>query len=483
MSKESASLSYRTLSRRSVLATLAATASYACAQSFLPGIPNVGLKGDDDPHRTESGVGALMPWADALYAMTYNSSGTGGRASGAKSGSGLGLYRIDDTLKPAMIDEVNGVFANRFIHHSSNQCLIGPYIIDAAGKWRRIEGLLPHRLTATMPHLTDPENRVYYQTMEGLFLEMDITDLKPRVLFNLTQEMKITEQPHFKGGYTAQGRVVVSNNGFFAYGDTQAGLFEWDGGKSWQRISNKPHMDVAARANMGSVLFTSGWDERSVLLDALVNGEWQHYRLPKASHAFEQAWQTEWMRIREIETEHYMMDIQGMFYELQPVAFEGRIWGVKPVCQHLRTIPDYCSFRGLLALGGNETTPNVDNNAVVGQPQSGIWFGKSDDLWSWGKPQGWGGPWRNDPVTAGMPSDPFLFTDFRRKMLHLVSEKAAEVEIQVDFLGNGMWEKYETIKLNGGEYHPVLFEDAFSSQWVRLVPSVSCKMTAEFMFT
>jgi hypothetical protein len=321
--------------------------------------------------------------------------------------------------------------------------------------------------------------------MEGLFFEMDITDLKPRLLFNLTKDFDITHsrQPHFKGGYTAQGRVVVTNNSFANYGETDGGLFEWDGGKSWRRISNKPHMDVAARANMGSVMFATGWDEKSVLLDALVNGEWQHYRLPKASHAFEYYVQTEWMRIRELETEHYMMDIMGMFYELQPYAFEGHIWGVKPVCQHLRTIPDYCGFRGMLAIGGNENTPNNDNNAVLGQPQSGIWFGKTDDLWSWGRPQGWGGPWRNDPVTAGTPSDPFLFTDFQRKMLHLVSEKAGEVEIQIDFLGNGTWEKYETIKLNGGEYHPVLFADAFSAQWVRLVPSVSCKMTAEFMFT
>jgi hypothetical protein len=68
-------------------------------------------------------------------------------------------------------------------------------------------------------------------------------------------------------------------------------------------------------------------------------------------------------------------------------------------------------------------------------------------------------------------------------MLHLVAEKSAEIEIQIDFLGNGTWEKYETISLSGGEYHPVLFEDAFSAQWVRLVPSVSCHMTAEFMFT
>lgn len=473
----------RSFSRRSVLAALAGGASYACAQSFLPGIPNVGFKGDDDPFRTECGIGALMPWAEGLYGTTYNSSGVGGKTKGAHSGQGLGLFRIDEKLNPTMIDVNNGVHANRFIHHHSNQCLIGPYIIDAGGKWRCVEGLLGHRLTATMPHLTDPENRVYYLTMEGVFLEMDITDLKPRILFNIPEQSNIKQQPHFKGGYTAQGRVVVTNNGFFQYGQTDAGLFEWDGGKSWRRLSDKPHMDVAARQNMGNVMFSSGWDEKSVLLDVLVNGEWQHYRLPKASHALEHGWQTEWMRIREIETEHYMMDIQGMFYELQPIAFEGHIWGVKPICQHLRTIPDYCSFRGLLAIGGNETSPNDDNNAVVGQPQSGIWFGKSDDLWSWGRPQGWGGPWRNDPVIAGKPSDPFLFTDFNHKMLHLISEKSGDVEIQVDFLGNGTWENYETIKLVGGEYRAVLFEDAFSSQWIRLTPKVSCNMTAEFMFT
>ena len=108
-----------------------------------------------------------------------------------------------------------------------------------------------------------------------------------------------------------QGRIVVSNNGFYEYGDLQAGLFEWDG-KTWRAIIRKPHMDCAARANMGQVVFCSGWDERSVLFWALVKGNWRRYRLPKASHAFEHAWQTEWMRIREIETEHFMMDIQGI---------------------------------------------------------------------------------------------------------------------------------------------------------------------------
>ena len=106
---------------------------------------------------------------------------------------------------------------------------------------------------------------------------------------------------------------------------------------------------------------------------------------------------------------------------------------MKPVCQHLRVIPDYCGFRGMLALGGNETTPNGDNNAVVGQPQSGVWFGKSDDLWSWGKPKGWGGVWRKTAVRGGEASDPFLMTGFGQTVLHLKSDKQTTFDVQVDF--------------------------------------------------
>jgi hypothetical protein len=463
------------LSRRVLLAGLTGSA-FAAAQRFLPGLPNIGFRADNVPERTECGIGALMPWADGLYAVTYNS-------HKKATGTGLGLYRMDETLKPELLHLHNGTHANRLIHHESNQCIIGPYIIESAGKLRFIPAFQDHRLTSTMRHLVDPANRVYFLTMEGLLFEMDIATLETRLLFDLVKEMRISQPPHFKGGYTAQHRVVVANNGYYSYGDTNAGLFEWDGGKSWRRLSDKPHMDVAARQNMGNVMFASGWDESSVLLSALVEGKWQKYRLPKASHATEQAWQTEWMRIREVETERFLIDIQGMFYELQPIAFEGHIWGVKPVCQHLRIIPDYCSFRGLLALGGNETSPNNDNNAVVGQPQSGLWLGKTDDLWSWGHPQGWGGPWRNTQVEASVPSDPFLFTGFERKALHLTATNSVDVQIELDFLGNSTWEKYENVKLSGGAYKFFPFPDAFSAHWVRLTPSVASRITAEFIFT
>lgn len=450
------------------MSLLGASGAAALAQT------TIGFKADTVPERSECGIGALMPWADALWAVTYNSHMKG-------TGYGLGLYRIDENLKSERVHVHDGTHANRLIHRESNQCFIGPYVIDAKGNWKHIAEFDNHRLTSTMRHLTDPANKVYYQTMEGLFFEMDVRDLKPRLLFDVVKGMKIAARPHFKGGFTAQGRVVVANNGFYEFGENSAGLFEFDG-KNWTRLSGKPHMDVAARQDMGSVLFATGWDEASVLFWALVNGKWQRYRLPKATHSMSHAWQTEWMRIREVETEHYLMDIQGMFYELQPIAFEGHIWGVKPVCQHLRIIPDYCAFRGLFAVGGNQTTPNRDNNAVAGQPQAGLWFGKTDDLWTWGRPQGWGGPWWKSDVKKGMPSDPFLLTGFEHKMLHINTDRAAEIDVDIDFMGNGTWHRYERIAVPAEGYAKHIFPSGFSAHWVRLTPLSDCRATASFFF-
>lgn len=445
----------------------------ALADGPVGNLPNVGLKSDAVPTRSECGVGALLPWADSLWAVTYNS-------HKAPTGTGLGLFRIDESLKTEKVHVHNGTHANRYLHRESNQAFIGPYAIDAGGKWRFIDGLKNVRITATFTHLTDPANRVYMLGMEGELFELDVSSLAPRLIENVPQKMGIKLRPHFKGGYTGQGRIVIANNGFYAFGENDAGLFEFDG-KAWNVLSRKPHMECMGRENMGNVVFATGWDESSVLFWALIDGKWHRYRLPKGGHVHNHAWQTEWMRIREVETEHFLMDIHGLFYELQPLPFEGSIWGVKPVCRHLRIIPDYCAFRGLLALGGNQTSPNNDNYRYAGQPQSGIWFGKTDDLWSWGKPAGWGGPWRQTPVRSNEPSDPFLLTGFDKKMVHLKSDKPATFRMEIDFLGNGDWQLYETIRVNGYARH--IFPDGFSAHWIRLSSSVDCTATAEFFFT
>ena len=114
-----------------------------------------------------------------------------------------------------------------------------------------------------------------------------------------------------------------------------------------------------------------------------------------------------------------------------------------------------------------------------------MWFGKTDDLWSFGKPRGWGGPWYETPVEAGQPSDPFLMTGFEHKCLHLshTGGDPLPVRVQVDFMGNGSWHDYTRLVVSPGGYLTHIFPDGFSAHWVRLAPEAPSKATATFMYT
>jgi hypothetical protein len=464
--------------------------------------PHLSVSADLLPDRNECGIGALMPWADRLWMITYV----------AHVGTGSGLYEIDSNLEMRRHPEsVAGTYANRLIHSQSNSIIIGPHIIDAEGNVRTIDGVKNYRLAATMEHLTDPANKVYFLSMEGPMLEVDLNTFETTVLFDLTEELGIAPrypdatatassndldghdrttypQPHFKAGHTAAGRVVVANNTFSEKdhtGEHNGGrLAEWDG-TEWKVIATGGFNEVTGRRNWDEVIFATGWDRASAVLMALIDGEWQRYRLPKASHTFEHFWQTEWPRIREIETERYLMDASGMFYELSPVAFRGRVWGVKPVSSHIRVIPDYCTWKGMLVMGANQTSPGADTNLVTGYPESNLWFGKADDLWQWGKPAGWGGPWWEEQVAGNEPSDPFLMTGFDKKVLHLTqkSDQRVTFTVEVDFLGDGSWARYDTFAVDPQGYTHHEFPDGFSAHWVRVTADVDCTATAYFIYT
>jgi hypothetical protein len=102
--------------------------------------------------------------------------------------------------------------------------------------------------------------------------------------------------------------------------------------------------------------------------------------------------------------------------------------------------------------------------------QSGLWFGNVDDLWSFGKPAGWGSVWRKTPVAAGEASDPFLMTGFDQKVLHLAVDgtQPAEIAIEVDVLGDGTWHRYSTIRVASSGYAHHTFPAGFSAHWVRV---------------
>jgi hypothetical protein len=348
---------------------------------------------------SEAGIGALIPWADRLWAVGYVAH---------IRGEGLGLYEIKSDLSWRLHpSSVTGTFANRLVHWKSNQVFIGPHAIDEKGQVRTIEPLKRHRLTATANHLTDPM-KVYFLTMEGLLFETQAMTLDTVQIADLTQKLDwdTGAYKHFKAAHTAQGRLVVANNTYEEpehMGTRSAGrLAEWDGKGEWKILERNPFIEVSGKQNLGAgsyfgnTIYALGWDRASVILRVLHKGEWKRYRLPRGSDSWSHTWNTEWMRIREVQTERYLMDAFGIFYDLPALVYGGQLQAVRPLASHTRICPDIVSWRGSLVLGGDQT----DN--AVGQPQSGLWFGSIDDLPGFGKPAGWGAVWRHDAIKAAM---------------------------------------------------------------------------------
>ena len=250
-------------------------------------MPRLCLKAGLGPPRSECGVGALMAWADRLWALSYVSSSRG-------SGVGTGLYEIDEDLDITRRPESqSGTYTNRFVHFPSNQLIFGPHVIDAARNVRTIEALLDVRLTGTMTHLERPEKMVYMLGMEGEFFEMDVKTLETTRLADLNRELELGDgKPHFKAGYTQAGRVVVATNTYQEadfLGKCAAGrLAEFDG-KSWTILARKPFNEVTGRGGFGGTIFATGWDRASAILEVFTEADatWRRYRLPKASHLFD----------------------------------------------------------------------------------------------------------------------------------------------------------------------------------------------------
>lgn len=415
---------------------------------------------------SEAGIGALIPWANKLWAIGYVAH---------IRGSGLGLYQVDENMKWSRHPEsVTGTYANRYIHWRSKQAIIGPHFIREDGTVRTSAELAKHRLTATAAHLTEPQ-MVYFLTMEGLLFETNVETLESKQLFDLTKELDWAEGAylHFKGMHTGQGRVVVANNTFEEpehLGKRYAGrLAEWDGKGSWKILERNPFIEVsgnqrsAANDYYGSPMYAVGWDRGSVILRVLHRGEWSRYRLPFGSQSWSHTWNTEWMRIRFAQTERHLMDAFGLFYDLPNLVYGGRLFGVQPISRHLRVTPDFVHYNGYFVMAGDQT------DHTVGQPQSGLWWGNIDDLWSFGKPQGWGSVWYGENIGTDQVSDSYLMTGFDQKSVTLTSEpnQKCTVDIEVDTLGNGTWRRMTTLEANADGFATYSFPPGFSAHWVR----------------
>jgi len=454
--------------------------------NFSGVVPSLAQIADFGPPRSEIGVGCLMPWNGKLYVLNYSSHRRG-------TGTGTGLRVIDEnfamTHHPKAVD---GTYANRMVHYPSSQLIIGPHLVDTKHRVRTVKELIYIRLCGTAVHLTDPKNLVYMLGMEGELFELDVHTLKTRLIFDLTKALDTPGEMkcHFKDCYSAHGRLVVVNNDYaepdFLGQQAEGTLAEFDG-KKWTVLERKPFVAVNGLGHFGETIFATGWDRASAILKVFTNADkkWTTYRLPKASHCWDHKWQTEWPRIRSIEHERLLMDHHGMFYEMSPWAYGGRIWGIRPISTHLWVHGDFCSWRGMLVIGADNASADSGGNLQCAEPQSALWFGRTDDLWKLGKPTGWGGPWWEDKVKAGQPSDPYLMTGFDKKCLHLTHDSAKPVRfiVEVDFLGHGVWKTYDTITVPARGYIHHEFPAGFSAHWVRITAARDCTATAHLTYT
>lgn len=430
----------------------------------------------------ECGIGAVVPWAGKLWLVTYPPHDTrGGRDK---------LWTIDENLKQEIRPEsVGGTHANRMVHRESNQLIIGPYFIDAKGTVRRpdVRKTLRGRMTATARHLADPANMVYMVDMEGALYEVNVHTLAVRKLFG-----KSIPGDHGKGGYTAQGRLVVSNNGERRPGKAgeYGALAEFDG-RRWRVIERKQFCDVTGPGGIYGApddkapLWATGWDRASVILKLLDGGKWYTFRMPKASHTFDavHGWYTEWPRIREVGAGRMMMVMHGMMWDFAKGFTAKATGGISPIASHLRYVPDFCDWKGRLVLASDDAS--LLSNPMVKRAQSNLWFGKVADLPSFGPRSAWGGVWLGQRVRPGQLSDPFLIKGFARRVLHLATGAAAvgaTFALEIDRKGDGTWTEYATVTVGEGGYAYHVFPADFDAAWIRVRAGAACRATAYFHY-
>ncbi len=447
----------------------------------------------------ECGTGAVVPWADRLWVITY--------APHQPSGSDDKLYEIaTDLTRVIRPESVGGTPANRMIHRESNQLLIGPYLIDAQRNVRVIPpGKMFGRLTATARHLSDPAHKVYYYDMEGLIYEADVTSLDVKLLYK-----RAVPGWHGKGAYTSQGRFVVANNGEshagsvdkfkpFDYqvpvetgGEKAGALGDWDG-KLWRLIERRQFTEVTGPGGIygpptaDAPLWAVGWDKRSLLLKLLDSGQWQTFRLPKADYSYNGAhgWHTEWPRIREVvpgvdgKPPKLLMNMHGGWFDFPATFSAANTAGLRPIGSYAKVTGDFAPWNDGIVFGCDDTAlsgfsaakTGLDSlNSLNGQSCSNLWFSKWDALSQVGRPAGFGGVWIGDAVKGGEPSSPYLFAGYDQRVLHLShgTDQPITVTIELDKMGNGQWSKYENVTLAPRSYRFHVFPADLAAQWVRL---------------
>jgi hypothetical protein len=208
----------------------------------------------------------------------------------------------------------------------------------------------------------------------------------------------------------------------------------------------------------------------------------KRWRLPVGDRALTD--HHSWTRVaREVCTERDLLNVGGTFFEL-PAENAGGFAKIRPIATHNRAIVDYASYRGMLVLAGIAADAPHDNPHIIRSDdgRTALWVGAVDDLWSFGKARGTGGPWKDTAVQAGVPSDPYLMTGYDQMSFVLRADQAMSVRLEIDVTGDGDWLVYQTIDLVAGTPTVGHFQPGFSAYWLRAISSVDSTATVQFRY-
>jgi hypothetical protein len=463
----------------------------------------------------ECGTGAVVPWADRLWVITYSPH--------FPHGSDDKLYEISSDLNQIIWDEsIGGTPANRMIHRESNQLFIGPYAIDSERKVKAIPySEMQGRHTGNARHLFDPVNKIYYATMEEGFYEVDVKSLKVNELYkdgNLAQKKRDMQQAaellvgaHGKGLYSGQGVMVYSNNGETSEEamkefDVESGvLAEWDG-ENWKTVRRNQFVEVTGPGGIyGNTnpetdpIWTTGWDHKSVIIGVRnAKTGWDFYRLPKASHSYDGAhgWNTEWPRIRDIGTADnpdYLMTMHGMFWHFPKNFTAQNSTGIRPRSAYLKVIGDFTRWNDQLVFGCDDSAQKEFLNKRKqkggiegpGQSNSNLWFTSFEKPDQLGPNTASGSVWLNDKIKANEISEPFLFSGWLKRSVWIKNQGTNSVEFifEIDKNGDQNWNEYKTIEVDAGGSVQVEVLPEIEGEWIRVISNANTIATVTFSYT
>jgi len=461
----------------------------------------------------ECGTGAVVPWANRLWVITYGPH--------MPFGSSDKLYEITPELKEITRPEsIGGTPANRMIHKESGQLFIGPYIIDSVRNIRVIPWKeMPGRLTGIARHLINPAEQIYYGTMEEGFYDVNVKTLKPTVLYEdgnvhrkpgeMPQENSLLPGSHGKGLYSGQGVMVFSNNGeatreALTKFDIESGvLAEWNG-KDWKVIRRNQFVEVTGPGGIygnknpqTDAIWATGWDFKSLIVGVRDNGKWSFYRLPKASHSYDGAhgWNTEWPRIRDVGTAErpdYLMTMHGLFWKFPATFSSENSKGIRPLSAYLKVIGDFTRWNNQLVFGCDDAAQNEFLNggkikggiAAPGQSNSNIWFTSLQKPNELGPNTSEGAVWISQNLKAGEVSEPFLFAgwDVRSSWFHNEGSKPVTFTYQIDERGNNTWKDFRAVTLQPSESAYLTFRPIDRGEWIRVIVNNDTKATVQFSY-